>query len=158
MENKLVCFEVLSLDRTVTEGRITDRILLCNEKTRQYGLTLTGHQAAALARTRSAALLESRRIEFGCGIIDRLILAFCDSPYITQENFEDCLHELIRLFYDLKNDTWDRVPDTDLIAFLKTAFDGCCQGSVELLAEKAVQLAAHIHGGGKMDTLRLQED
>lgn len=44
-------------------------------------------------------------------------MAFCNSPYISNENYEDTLHELIGMFYDFKNDTWDAVTDDELIMF-----------------------------------------
>lgn len=148
---------LISLNAALAERQVTDKILSCNEETKKYGLLLTKHQALALTQTRTTALHENKRIEFGSSIVDKLILAVCDSPYMTQEIYEDTLHEMIQLFYDLKNNTWDRVSDQDLIDFMKSAFNGCCRGSMELLIEKSMQLIKHIHGGGKMDTFNLKE-
>ena len=145
-------FALISNNNALAERQVMDKILLCNETTKKYGLFLTERQALALSQTRTASLKETKRIEFGNGIIDKMIMAMCDSPYITQEIYEDTLHELINLFYDLKNDTWDRVSDAALIDFIKTSFNGCCHGSIELLMEKSMQLAEHIHGGKKIDT------
>ena len=36
-------------------------------------------------------------------------------------------HELISLFYELKNNTWDRISDQALIAFMKNEFNNHCQ-------------------------------
>ncbi|MGN0666781.1 MAG: DUF6323 family protein [Huintestinicola sp.] len=158
MENNNTSFSLISVDAAISERQVTNKILLCNEETKKYGLSLTEHQALSLAQTRKTSLTDSKRIEFGSGIVDKLIMAVCDSPYITQEIYEETLHELIELFYNLKNDTWDRVSDDDLISFIKTAFNGCCHGSMELLAGKAMYLAEHIHSGKTIDTFCLKEE
>lgn len=145
---------MLTLNNGLTERQTADQILACNEKTAQYGLVLREQQAAALAKTRTMALRETKRLELNGGIVDKLILAFCDSPYITKENYEETLHELVSLFYDLKNDTWDAVSDDDCISFLKRAFNGRCCGSLELLADEAIKLAGHIHCGGTLKTFK----
>lgn len=157
MKDSNTSYSLVSVNAAITERQVTDRILLCNEETKKFGLSLTEHQALALAQTRTTSLTENKRIEFGSGIVDKLIMAICDSPYITQESYEETLHELIELFYNLKNDTWDRVSDNDLISFIKTAFNGCCHGSMELLAGKAMYLAEHIHSGKNIDTFCMNE-
>ena len=96
-----------ALKTAMAERPTADKILSCNEATRKYGLTLTEQQALALAQTRTTALKDTKRLEFGGGIVDKLIMALCDSPYVTQESYEDTLHEWILLFYELKNNTWD---------------------------------------------------
>lgn len=142
----------------LAERQVTDQILRCNEETEKYGLLLTEQQALALSQTCIASLKENQRIEFGSGIVDKLIRAVCDSPYITQEIYEETLHELIHLFYDLKSNTWDSVSDYELIDFIQAAFNGCCHGSMDLLIEKSMQLAEHIHCGKNMDTFSLEEE
>lgn len=116
-------------------------ILAKNAHTASHGLTLTAAQAAALAQTRTESLAKSGRIEFGGGMVGRLIDAFCDSPYITQEQYEESLHTLIGLFYESKTQTRDRVSDDALIQFMKTAFNGTCHGSFALLEQQLEQLA-----------------
>lgn len=44
-------------------------------------MVLIEQQALALIKTRTNALKENKRIELNGGIVDKLILAFCDSPY-----------------------------------------------------------------------------
>ena len=132
---------------------IEDKILACNSTTEAYGLTLTQKQALKLVQTRTEVLKKTSRVEFGTGIIDKLILAFCDSPYIEQQNYEDTLHELISLFYSAKNDTWDTISDDALIEFMKDSFNGPCRGSLELLSTDALlPLARHIHSGYSIET------
>lgn len=150
-------FTLLPQNTALAERQVRDKILLCNEETKKYGLLLTEQQALALAQTRTSSLKENKRIEFGNGIVDKLIMAICNSPYITQDTYEDTLHELIDLFYDLKNNTWDKVSDTDLIDFIKATFNGC-HGSMDMLIGKSMQLAEHIHCGKDFDTFCLKED
>lgn len=147
-------FALAILNSGLMERQAADQILSCNEKTAQYGLVLSEQQAAALAQTRTTALRETKRLELNGGIVDRLILAFCDSPYITKENYEETLHELVALFYDLKNNTWDAVSDDDCIAFLKCAFNGRCCGSPELLSGEVMKLVGHIHRDGTVKTFK----
>lgn len=47
-----VCEEkpaTVSINAAIAERQVTDKILLCNEDTEKYGLTLTERQAFALA-------------------------------------------------------------------------------------------------------------
>lgn len=76
-------------------------MLACNEEIEKYGLALTKQQALALVQTRTNALKEHKRIELNSGIVDKLTLAFCDSPYIEKDIYEDILHDLI-LYFVLK--------------------------------------------------------
>ncbi|WP_279230461.1 DUF6323 family protein [Clostridium thermarum] len=38
------------------------------------------------------------RIEFGSGVIGKIIMEFCDSPYISKHNYVEILNELIDIF------------------------------------------------------------
>lgn len=131
-----------SLMNTVSIQQQTNELLACNKVTASYGLTLTRQQAAALITTRTEVLKSTGRIEFSGGIAGDLVLAFCDSPYISQENYEDTLHQLIELFYSFKNETSDQVSDADLIEYMKNAFNGPCSGSMELLADRELPALA----------------
>lgn len=139
---KLPDFALTLFDSALAERKQTDTILACNEKTTAYGLALTEQQAMALANTRADTLKKTGRIEFGGGVTHKLILAFCDSPYISQGNYEDTLHELIDLFYSFKNETSDHVSDDALIAYMKKAFNEECRGSLALLAGNALPALA----------------
>ncbi len=117
-----------------TRQQTAESLLACNEATAAVGLSLTPQQALALADTHARALRTTGRLEFGESAARRLILAFCGSPYLTCENYEATLHELIELFYAFKNETADRLSDEELIACMKDAFDGTCHGSTAFLA------------------------
>ncbi len=154
MNNYNSDFSLIAISSSLMERQATDKILACNEEIRKYGLVLTEQQALALVQTRTNALRENKRIELNGGIIDKLILAFCNSPYIDKDTYEDTLHELINLFYDLKNSTWDTVSDDDVIEFMKNAFDNRCHGSLELLSGEALRLSEHIHCGKTIKTFK----
>ena len=99
-EQKNVLAHLLS---EAAPARQTERLLACNGDTAAYGLRLTPQQAQALEQTRQTALRETGRIELDGGMTDKLIRAFCSSPYVTQETWEETLHALLALFYAVKN-------------------------------------------------------
>ena len=108
-----------------------EALLALNEKTAEYGLSLTEAQAASLAETQSAELKKAGRIELGAGMAEKLVLAFCDSPYLNAANYEQTLHELFECFYAFKNETSDVLSDKTLLIFMRNAFDHVCGGSTE---------------------------
>lgn len=105
-------------------------------------LVLSEQQSLALRGTAETALKNAGRIEFGPSIVDPLVEAFSDSPYLTAEDCEETLAELVSLFYLFKNETLDRISDESLIKYMKKSFDGDCAGSVELLASDALPTLA----------------
>jgi hypothetical protein len=85
-------------------------------------------------------------------VIDKIILEFCDSPYLSKHNYIETIHELLEIFYYYKNETLDLVCDDDLIKHMKTAFDGVCQGSLDLLSERELdRLARNLRSGYNYD-------
>ena len=110
-------------------------VLALNRETARYGLTLTAEQAAALTQTQRQALQDTGRIQFRSGTLERLIALFCDSPYIAPDEWERALHALLELFYRFKNTLGETTGDEALMQAMKDAFDGPCQGSLELLAD-----------------------
>ena len=109
-------------------------------------------QAVELVETRSIALSDNGRIEFGGGVIDKILKEFCDSLYISMHNYTQTISELLEIFYYYKNETLDLVSDDELIKHMKTAFDGICQGSLELLSGRELdRLARNIRFGYRYD-------
>lgn len=133
-------------------------IIRCNQTTSRYGLVLKESDAAELADTRSEALEKLGRIEFAGGAINKLILEFCDSPYLDQSNYAETLHELVQIFYYFKNETLDEVDDDDLIASMKKYFDETCMGSLDLLETKHLETLARKIRYGDMDINDFSED
>ena len=127
-------FELIPFTSGLIQKQAVGEVIKCNDYTMRYGLAITHEQALELVETRSRALTENGRIEFGGGVIDKIIKEFCDSPYISMHNYTPTIHELLEIFYYYKNETLDLVSDEDLIKYMKTAFDGICQGSLDLLS------------------------
>lgn len=136
---------------SLSQKQNAEALLALNEKTAQYGLTLTEAQAASLAETQSAELKKAGRIELGGGMAEKLVLAFCDSPYVNTANYEQTLHELFECFYAFKNETSDVLSDKTLLIFMRNAFDHVCGGSVEQLSGTVLpDLARHLNLGGTL--------
>lgn len=154
MDNHHSDFSLVAMNSSLMERQAVDKLLACNEEIGKYGLALTEQQALTLIQMRTDALKETKRIELNGGVVDKLILAFCDSPYIEKDTCEGILHELISLFYESKNNTWDTVSDDDMIEFMKEAFNGRCHGSLELLSGEALRLSEHVHSGKTIKTFK----
>ena len=143
---------ITETNAAVSLQREAETILACNEQTAAAGLTLTPAQAAALAQTRAESLRRTGRVEFGGGITQALIRAFCDSPYLTRENYAGTLGELTEIFYAFKNETLDAVTDAELLEKMRALFDGPCGGSTELLAGRELpDFARKVRAGGRVD-------
>ena len=108
-------------------------LMQCNEKTESFGLSLTEEDAHELVLCRNASLKKYRRVEFGEGILDKLIFTFCDSQYINQENYREVMEELQDIFYSFKNEAMDLLTDDELLTFMKEQFEEICMGDTEYL-------------------------
>ena len=111
----------------------------CNEFTLRFGLALSETEIRELAEGRLSALQNSGRIEFRDGILKKLIRTFCDSPYLTQENYAETMLELQDSFYYFKNESLDRISDDELIEYMKMVFDGRAQGSPDYLTGTSLE-------------------
>ena len=110
-----------------------------NEFSIKYGLMISENQIQNLVQRRFETLRDTGRIEFGEGVLKKLIYAFCDSPYIHQLNYEETLLELQDAFYYFKNETDDRLSDDELIEYMKETFEGKAQGSIEYLTGTSLE-------------------
>lgn len=108
-------------------------IAVCEELNRFYGLTLTEGDITDLVEQRGRVLKATGRVEFGGGILPKLIRAFCSSPYVDRYNYAAILSELQEAFYYFKNESQDRFSDDDLIHFMVQVFNGEAAGAPELL-------------------------
>ena len=145
-------FELIAFTSSIIQKQAAYEIEKCNDFTANYALVLTHQQAVELIETRTYALNVNGRIEFGGGVIDKIIKEFCDSPYISMDNYTETLHELIEMFYYYKNETLDLISDDDLIKFMKKTFDGVCQGSLELLSGRELaRMARNLRYGYEPD-------
>lgn len=130
MEDKNM-FELLQIKKQEIE---IAQLIACNEKTEKFGLTLTKENAEELVVSRNESLKNNQRVEFGKGILDKLIYEFCDSQYINQDNYVDILMELQDIFYMYKNEAEDNLTDDELLNFMKEQFEGVCTGDMDYLA------------------------
>jgi len=143
--------EIINLfEGNLLERQVFNDISKCNELTGEYGLILRAEDVKEIIATRNVALEKSGRIEFNGQIINKIIIAFCDSPYISQNNYSDTINELVEIFYNYKNETLDFISDDELIEIMKEYFDNYCQGSLELLEGKVLyKIADNIRNGVK---------
>lgn len=115
------------------------RVLECNKKTEQFGLVLSQEDAANLMQSKKMNLIETQRVEFGEGVLPKIIYLFCDSPYMNQENYSDLLSELQEIFYLYKNDTMEELTDDELLDFMRKQFDEVCFGDIEYLKNTCME-------------------
>ncbi len=119
----------------LSEKNRVSAIKKTNEYTKRYGLCLTDQDIQELLVSRRECLAKQQRGEFGAGILDKIIFAFCDSEYIDQENYAETISRLQSIFYLYKNESMDELTDDELISIMRNAFDAECQGSLEYLEE-----------------------
>lgn len=135
-------FELMLFDNFLIEKQAVSDVLLCNNITADYALVLSEEQALELVETRSDSLKNVGRVEFGGGIIEKVILTFADSPYISQHYYAEIINDLVEIFYYFKNETLDLMSDDDLIGTMKKYFDGVCQGSLDQLKFRELERMA----------------
>lgn len=138
------------LKNCLSDKKVVNEILECNETTSEYGLKLSENDVKEIINTRNTALEKAGRIEFNGQIITKIIESFCNSPYISQYNYNDTINELIEIFYNYKNETLDYISDDELIEIMEDKFNNYCQGSLELLEGKVLyKIADNIRNGVK---------
>lgn len=120
--------------QSMKKKQLINDIKKLNEITIKYGLSLSDAQIENLINKRCESLKNTGRIEFGNGVLKEIIEAFCDSPYIMQDTYEDTLEELQDIFYFFKGEAMEQIADDELIEFMKIHFNGVCQGSIEYLS------------------------
>lgn len=138
-------FELLQVKKQQNELAV---LISFNEKTEQFGLTLTKEDAQELMICRNESLKKYERVEFGNGILDKLIYTFCDSQYINQENYLETLVQLQKIFYEFKNETRDKVADDELMVFMKEQYESVCAGDFNYLETTCLdRFAAAVRAG-----------
>ena len=109
------------------------KIVETNQTTQQYGLSLSKEDAELILSERNHALREQRRVEFGEGIIAKIIYEFCDSEFIDQNNYVYMMIRLQEIFYLYKNEMQDEITDDELLHFMKEQFERVCFGDLDYL-------------------------
>lgn len=121
------------------ESGTAEAVRSANAETGRYGLSLTEAQAAELLEARTEALRACGRIEFGVGILPKLMAAFGDSPFLSQENWAETLGTLQEAFYYFKGEAAEALSDDELVAAMKAVFDGPAQGSADYLTGTSLE-------------------
>lgn len=138
-------FELLQMKKEQNE---LVQLLSFNKSTEKFGLVLSNDDAHELIICRNNSLKKYRRVEFGKGILDKLIYTFCDSQYISQENYLNTLDRLQDIFYEFKNEAEDKLTDDELLTFMKEQFESVCFGDTEYLESTCLsRFASAIRGG-----------
>lgn len=121
---------------------VLNEISKTNNYSNQFGLVLTNEDAQLLLKEKADILKKEKRVEFGESVLPKIIYAFCDSEYISQNNYVDTLIRLQEIFFLYKNETEDKVTDEELINFMKEQFDGVCFGDLEYLETTCLEIFA----------------
>lgn len=113
-----------------------------NQYTEKYGLTLTPEDTEILLAEKKQILKKERRVEFGESLLPRIIYTFCDSSYISQDEYVDTLVRLQEIFYLYKNEMQDEITDEELLNFMKEQFETVCFGDLQYLEGTCLDLFA----------------
>ncbi len=126
-------------------------LIATNEYTKRYGLELTCEDAELIIQEKNNTLRTQQRVEFGKSIIPKIIYEFCDSDYISQDNYVETLQNLQDIFFLYKNEMQDEISDDELLHFMREQFDNVCFGSVEYLSETCLDIFAQAIRAGYRD-------
>lgn len=116
-----------------------EEIRCCEQLSELHGLTLTEADITELVELRGQALQKTGRVEFGGGILPKLIRAFCKSPYVDRYNYAAVLGDLQDAFYYFKNECEDRFTDDELIEYMASVFNGRAEGASETLTSISLE-------------------
>lgn len=117
-----------------------EKVLETNQVTGRFGLTLSQQDAELIVQERNHALREQKRVEFGEGIMPRIIYEFCDSSYIDQSGYAATIVRLQEIFYLYKNEMQDEITDDELLHLMKEQFELICFGDLEYLESTCLSL------------------
>ena len=111
-----------------------------NQYTEKYGLQLTETEAELLLSERNNTLKATGRIEFGQSILPQIIYTFCDSSFISQNNYLNTLIRLQEIFFEYKNEMHDEISDEELLNFMREQFEDVCYGDLDYLESTCLEI------------------
>lgn len=114
---------------------ILKKMIETNQTTQRFGLMLKQQDAELILKERDNTLREQKRVEFGTTIITKIIYEFCDSDFITSDNYVETIIRLQEIFYLYKNEMHDEITDDELLHFMKEQFEVICFGDLDYLEE-----------------------
>lgn len=126
----------------ISEQTQTQAVVRMNQRTEKFGLALTEEEARQLVSLRRDSLREQQRVEFGEGILPKLIDTFCNSSYIDGNNYVQTVARLQDIFYLYKNEMLDEITDDELLQFMREQFDTVCFGDLDYLEETCLDIFA----------------
>ena len=109
------------------------KVMETNRDTERFGLALTQQDAQLILDERKNVLREQKRVEFGEGMVPKIIYEFCDSNYIDQNNYVSTMIRLQEIFYLYKNEMQDEITDNELLHLMKEQFEFLCFGDLDYL-------------------------
>lgn len=128
-------FDISKIDyELMWEEKVTE-ILKCNDVSSRYGITLNESDAKELIVVRQETMRDVGLIEFRSSIVEEVILAFCNSQFITKYDYLDILSQLVEIFYYYRSEVDELLSDEDIIKYLRLSFEGPCQGSLDYLSD-----------------------
>lgn len=130
------------------EKKFTDSLLEINSTTQKYGLVVTEDIAREITEARQTALKENDRVDFNPDTSVRLVKAFSESYYITQDTFSETIGEMLDLFYFIKNETNNAISDDEIIKEMLTVFNETCFGVMEVMQSKGLEKILRKHKFG----------
>ncbi len=116
-----------------------ERVLECNKITQKHNLILSQAEANHLVTARKNSLSENGRIEFGEGVLAKIINQFYDSQFINQDTYADTLTRLQEIFYLFKNESQDELSDAELLDFMKKQYEEICFGDLDYLESTCLE-------------------
>ncbi len=119
-----------------------EEIRKMNQYTEKFGLTLSQEDTEVLLAERAEVLKSEQRVEFGGSILPQLIYAFCDSAFISQDNYLDTIVRLQEIFFLYKNEMRDEITDEELVNFMREQFNGVCYGDLDYLEGTCLEIFA----------------
>ncbi|MDD6811099.1 MAG: DUF6323 family protein [Lachnospiraceae bacterium] len=128
--------------QVLTQKNQIGKVLETNQYTEKYGLCLSEKEAKLLIGERTQTLKEQKRVEFGNSILPDIIYEFCDSAYISQDNYVETLLCLQEIFFLYKNEMLDEISDMELLQFMKEQFETICYGDLEYLETTCLAIFA----------------
>jgi len=140
--------EIISSFGALSSDAAQRELHLMNEYTAGFNLTLSESEIREIVVSRSEALKAAGRVELGGSILPKLIRAFCDSPFITQESYAQTLCELQEAFYYYKSESMDSFSDDELIEYMVKVYNGRAQGSAEYLESTSLETLARYARNG----------
>lgn len=118
------------------------QVQTANQRAEKFGLTLSEDDMELLLAEKRNVLKAERRVEFGESILPKIMDEFCDSSFLSQDNYAETLIRLQEIFYRFKNEMQDEITDDELIHFMKETFETICYGDFDYLEGTCLDIFA----------------